>query len=31
MPPEYSDMQKLMDELLDFINNKKEVSPLIRA
>lgn len=31
IPPEYKDMQKLMDELLDFINNKKEISPLIRA
>lgn len=31
MPPEFSDVPKFMDELLDFINTKKEISPLIRA
>lgn len=31
MPPEWKDIPKLMDDLLNFINTKKEVSPLIRA
>jgi len=31
MPPEFKDIQKFMDKLLDFVNSKKEVSPLIRA
>lgn len=31
MPPEWSDVPGLMKKLLVFINNKKEISPLIRA
>lgn len=31
MPPEWKDVQKLMSELLDFINTNKEISPIIRA
>lgn len=31
MPPEYKDVQKLMSELLNFVNSKIEISPIIRA
>jgi Fic family protein len=31
MPPEFLDVSKYMDELLNFINTKKDISPLIRA
>ena len=31
MPPEWKDVKSLMDQLLEFVSTKKEISPLIRA
>ena len=31
LPPEYNDVESLMNKLLDFVNNNKDISVLIRA